>query len=45
MICVKQNRLWRLMMDLLNLVGSLWKKNDTAAGPHRSLVHRAADRT
>ena len=33
MIFAKQNRLWRLVMDLLNLVGSLWKKNDTAAVP------------
>ena len=41
MICVKQNRLWRLMMDLLNLVGSLWKKNDTAAVPAPVVVHRA----
>jgi hypothetical protein len=29
------------MMDLLNLVGSLWKKNDTAAAPAPVVVHRA----
>ena len=28
-------------MDLLNLVGSLWKKNDTAAVPAPVVVHRA----
>jgi len=28
-------------MDLLNLVGSLWKKNDTAAVPTPVVVHRA----
>ena len=32
-------------MDLLNLVGSLWKKNDTAAVPAPVRRASCADRT
>ena len=32
-------------MDLLNLVGSLWKKSDTAAVPTPVVVRSCADRT
>src|SRR5208282_692194 len=41
MICAKQNRLWRRLMALIDMVTGFWKKNDTAAVPAPVVVNRA----